>query len=137
MIIFAPANEGDLSDEAEIKGSGRSIPGFHLRDALDLVAKRLPHVLNKFGGHAMAAGLSIQKQYFAEFKQVFEEVAQSLLTDELLTNVLQTDGTPHVQEYTVDNARALRFVAPWGQNFPEPLFDGVFQILNKTPSNVK
>lgn len=130
VIIFAPANEGDLSDEAEIKGSGRSIPGFHLRDALDLVAKRLPHVLNKFGGHAMAAGLSIQKKYFAEFKQVFEEVAQSLLTDELLTNVLQTDGTPHVQEYTVDNARALRFVAPWGQNFPEPLFDGVFQILN-------
>ena len=130
VIIFAPANEGDLSDAAEIKGSGRSIPGFHLRDALDLVAKRLPHVLNKFGGHAMAAGLSIQKQYFAEFKQVFEEVAQSLLTDELLTNVLQTDGTPHVQEYTVDNARALRFVAPWGQNFPEPLFDGVFQILN-------
>jgi single-stranded-DNA-specific exonuclease len=130
VIVFAPADESDNSDEGEVKGSGRSIPGFHLRDALDLVAKRLPHVLSKFGGHAMAAGLSIKKKHLAEFKAVFEEVASTLLSDDLLVNTLVTDGAPATQDYNVNMARELRFIAPWGQNFPEPLFDAEFDVLN-------
>ncbi len=130
VIVFAPADESDNSTEREIKGSGRSIPGFHLRDALDLVAKRLPHVLSKFGGHAMAAGLSIKFKHLAEFKTVFEEVAAGLLTDDLLVNILLTDGVPAAQDYSVNTARELRFMAPWGQCFAEPLFDDTFDVLN-------
>ena len=130
VIVFAPADEAAVGDEQEVKGSGRSIPGFHLRDALDLVAKRLPHVLSKFGGHAMAAGLSIKKKHIEEFKVVFEEVASQLLTEDLLVNVLRTDGAPAPQDFNVNMARALRFVAPWGQNFPEPLFDTQFEVVN-------
>ncbi|MEH6346195.1 MAG: single-stranded-DNA-specific exonuclease RecJ [Bermanella sp.] len=130
VIVFAPADEAAVGDEQEVKGSGRSIPGFHLRDALDLVAKRLPHVLSKFGGHAMAAGLSIKKKHIEEFKVVFEEVASGLLTEDLLVNVLMTDGTPAPQDFNVNMARELRFVAPWGQNFPEPLFDAEFEVVN-------
>ena len=130
VIVFAPADEAAVGDEQEVKGSGRSIPGFHLRDALDLVAKRLPHVLSKFGGHAMAAGLSIKKKHIEEFKAVFEEVASQLLTEDLLVNVLMTDGAPAPQDFNVNMARELRFVAPWGQNFPEPLFDTQFEVVN-------
>ena len=130
VIVFAPADESAVGDEQEVKGSGRSIPGFHLRDALDLVAKRLPHVLSKFGGHAMAAGLSIKKKHIEEFKTVFEEVASGLLTEDLLVNVLMTDGSPTPQDYNVNMARELRFVAPWGQNFSEPLFDAQFDVVN-------
>jgi len=130
VIVFAPADEAAVGDEKEVKGSGRSIPGFHLRDALDLVAKRLPHVLSKFGGHAMAAGLSIKKKHIEEFKVVFEEVASQLLTEDLLINVLMTDGAPAPQDFNVNMARELRFVAPWGQNFPEPLFDAQFEVVN-------
>jgi single-stranded-DNA-specific exonuclease len=102
-----------------------------LRDALDLVAKRMPHALNKFGGHAMAAGLSLNRSYLDEFKECFEEVAQKLLTPELLVNTLVTDGLPAPQDFTINMARQLRFVAPWGQNFPEPLFDGEFKVANQ------
>lgn len=130
VIIFAPAQEGDSSPQAELKASGRSIPGFHLRDALDLVAKRIPYALSKFGGHAMAAGLSLNRQYLDEFKQCFEEVSQELLTPELLVNQVVTDGLPNPQDFTINMARQLRFVAPWGQNFPEPLFDGTFSVAN-------
>ena len=131
VIVFAPAQEGDASEDAELKASGRSIPGFHLRDALDLVAKRIPHALNKFGGHAMAAGLSLNRKHLEEFKQCFEEVAQQLLTPELLVNTLITDGMPAARDFTINMARQLRFVAPWGQNFPEPLFDGEFKVANQ------
>lgn len=135
VIAFAPAQDGLIdaemaSGEFELKGSGRSIPGFHLRDALDLVAKRIPHVLKKFGGHAMAAGLSIQQKHLAEFEQVFEDVASQLLTPELLVNQVISDGAPNPSEYDINLARQLRFIAPWGQNFPEPLFDDTFQVLN-------
>ena len=135
VIAFAPAKDG-LSDfemrdgEFELKGSGRSIPGFHLRDALDLVAKRIPHVLTKFGGHAMAAGLSIKQKHLAEFQRVFEQVADELLTPELLVNQVVTDGAPLPNEYNINLARQLRFMAPWGQNFPEPLFDETFKVAN-------
>ncbi|GAA6133951.1 single-stranded-DNA-specific exonuclease RecJ [Oceaniserpentilla sp. 4NH20-0058] len=135
VIAFAPAQDGLTHDEMqggefELKGSGRSISGFHLRDALDLVAKKKPHVLNKFGGHAMAAGLSIKQKYLNEFEQTFEEVAQTLLTPELLVNQVVTDGPLKAQDFNINMARQLRFMAPWGQNFPEPLFDDTFIVLN-------
>ena len=130
VIIFAPAQEGDDSPDAELKASGRSIPGFHLRDALDLVAKRIPHALSKFGGHAMAAGLSLNRRHLEEFQQCFEQVSSELLTPELLINQVITDGLPNIQEFSINTARQLRFVAPWGQNFPEPLFDGSFRVIN-------
>lgn len=135
VIAFAPAQDG-LTDvemaggEFELKGSGRSIPGFHLRDALDLVAKKIPHVLNKFGGHAMAAGLSIKQKHLAEFESAFEQVAKTLLTPELLVNQVITDGAPSPQDFNINLARQLRFMAPWGQNFPEPLFDETFTVIN-------
>ena len=121
VIAFARAQAG------EIKGSGRSIPGLHLRDALDLVAKRHPHLLKKFGGHAMAAGLSLQEEHFAEFKIAFEQVAASLLTPADLTRILETDGPLERDDYSVEMARSLEQQV-WGQGFPQPLFDGVFKV---------
>ena len=121
VIAFARAQGG------EIKGSGRSIPGLHLRDALDLVAKRHPHLLNKFGGHAMAAGLSLQEADFTAFKKAFEEVAKSLLTPADLTRILETDGALDREDFSVEMARSLEQQV-WGQGFPQPLFDGVFKV---------
>jgi len=121
VIAFARAQNG------EIKGSGRSIPGLHLRDALDLVAKRHPHLLQKFGGHAMAAGLSLQEKHFAEFKSAFEQVAESLLTPADLTRIMETDGALKREDYSVEMARSLEQQV-WGQGFPQPLFDGVFKV---------
>ena len=126
VIALAPNEEG-----TELKGSGRSIPGFHMRDGLDLVAKRIPHVLNKFGGHAMAAGLSIKPDDLAEFEKVFSEVVSEQLSESDLQQVVQTDGALAPHEFTLDLAHQLRFVAPWGQNFPEPLFDGEFILVNQ------
>ena len=126
VIALAPNEEG-----TELKGSGRSIPGFHMRDGLDLVAKRIPHVLNKFGGHAMAAGLSIKPDDLAEFEKVFSEIVSEQLSESDLQQIVQTDGALAPHEFTLDLAHQLRFVAPWGQNFPEPLFDGEFILVNQ------
>lgn len=121
VIAFARSQNG------EIKGSGRSIPGLHLRDALDLVSKRYPHLILKFGGHAMAAGLSLREESFAEFQSAFEAVAQSLLTPADLTKILETDGALNAAEFSVEMARSLEQQV-WGQGFPQPLFDGVFKV---------
>ena len=121
VIAFARAQQG------EIKGSGRSIPGLHLRDALDLVAKRHPHLLKKFGGHAMAAGLSLHETHFEEFKNAFEEVAKSLLTPADLTRIVETDGELEHGDFSVEIARSLEQQV-WGQGFPQPLFDGMFKV---------
>jgi single-stranded-DNA-specific exonuclease len=121
VIAFARAQNG------EIKGSGRSIPGLHLRDALDLVSKRHPHLLQKFGGHAMAAGLSLREEHFAEFQSAFEAVSQGLLTPADLTKILETDGALNAAEFSVEMARSLEQQV-WGQGFPQPLFDGVFKV---------
>jgi single-stranded-DNA-specific exonuclease len=121
VIALARAQNGEL------KGSGRSIPGLHLRDALDLVSKKHPHLLQKFGGHAMAAGLSLREEHLAEFQSAFEAVAQSLLTPTDLTRVLETDGELAQQDFSVEMARSLEQQV-WGQGFPQPLFDGVFQV---------
>jgi single-stranded-DNA-specific exonuclease len=121
VIAFARAQNG------EIKGSGRSIPGLHLRDALDLVSKRHPHLILKFGGHAMAAGLSLREENFAEFQSAFEAVSQGLLTPADLTKILETDGALNAAEFSVEMARSLEQQV-WGQGFPQPLFDGVFKV---------
>lgn len=121
VIALARAQNGEL------KGSGRSIPGLHLRDALDLVSKKHPHLLQKFGGHAMAAGLSLREEHLAEFQRAFEEVAQSLLSPADLTRVLETDGELGQGDFSVEMAHSLDQQV-WGQGFPQPLFDGVFKV---------
>ncbi len=121
VIAFARAQTGEL------KGSGRSIAGLHLRDALDLVAKRQPHLIRKFGGHAMAAGLSIPEEHLDDFRAAFETVAQELLDADALVKTITTDGALHPSEFSLGIARDLQRQV-WGQGFPEPLFEGDFRV---------
>lgn len=121
VIAFARAQSGEL------KGSGRSIPGLHLRDALDLVSKRQPDLILKFGGHAMAAGLSIQEDALEDFRIAFEAVAQEMLDSEALVRSIATDGALAPAEYSLRTARDLQ-AQLWGQGFPEPLFEGEFRV---------
>jgi len=110
-----------------LKGSGRSISGLHLRDALDLLSKRQPDLILKFGGHAMAAGLSILEQDFERFNTEFESVAASLLTQADLESVIEVDGALEVQDMHWDMAATLeRHV--WGQGFPQPTFYDEFVV---------
>jgi single-stranded-DNA-specific exonuclease len=124
VIAFARSSHG------EIKGSGRSIHALNLRDALDLVSKQHPQLIQKFGGHAMAAGLSLREEHFDEFKIAFEVVAQSLLSPADLTRVIETDGLLAPIEFTLDIARNLEQQV-WGQGFPQPLFEGEFTITSQ------
>jgi single-stranded-DNA-specific exonuclease len=121
VIAFARSQTGEL------KGSGRSIAGLHLRDALDLVSKRQPHLILKFGGHAMAAGLSIREEHLNDFRQAFETVAQELLDADALVKTISTDGALDASEFTLNIARDLQRQV-WGQGFPEPLFEGDFRV---------
>ncbi|MEW5904587.1 MAG: single-stranded-DNA-specific exonuclease RecJ [Pseudomonadota bacterium] len=123
-IAFAHGNPGEL------KGSGRSIPGLHLRDALDLVAKRHPQLILKFGGHAMAAGLSIPEHGLEDFRDAFETAVRESLPAEALVRSLATDGELAMQDMTVDMARLLQ-TQVWGQGFPEPLFEGQFTVQSQ------
>jgi single-stranded-DNA-specific exonuclease len=123
-ITFAPAGNG------MIRGSGRSIPGFHLRDALDLVYKRHPHLIDKFGGHAMAAGLSLREENFAVFSEAFEQVARESLTAADLEHVLEHDGSLPPAYYTLDFIGQLDDQV-WGQGFAPPLFCDEFQVLSQ------
>lgn len=125
VIVFAE------SSDSEIKGSARSVPGLHIRDALDAVAKRYPEMLSKFGGHAMAAGLSLAKTDFARFSQAFDEEVRRHLGPQDLNLEILSDGELAAGELTLDTADALRAGGPWGQCFAEPLFDGVFNIVNR------
>lgn len=129
VVAFAPA--GDGSDE--LRGSARSIPGFHVRDALAAVDAQHPGLILRFGGHAMAAGLSLRETDFAKFAQAFDTVARGLLSDEALQPVLWTDGGLQDGEFSLELARALRDGGPWGQGFPEPLFDNVFERVAWRP----
>lgn len=124
VIVFADEGEG------YIKGSGRSIPGLHLRDALDQVAKQAPEVLKKFGGHAMAAGLSIHSDHFEEFCGLFDEVVRGQLTQDDLTETMFSDGTLASTQLHTENAKLLSTSQPWGQGFPEPSFDGEFWVVS-------
>jgi single-stranded-DNA-specific exonuclease len=123
-IIFADGGDGLL------KGSGRAIPGLHLRDALDAVDRRAPGLILKFGGHAAAAGLSIRRERFDEFKLLFETVAQESLTAADLTRVIETDGELSAADFTLENALSLAG-AVWGQGFPTPLFQGEFNVQSQ------
>lgn len=124
VIAFARSQTGEL------KGSGRSIAGLHLRDALDLISKRHPHLILKFGGHAMAAGLSIREEHLNEFRQAFESIAQELLDADALVKTISTDGPLDAQEFTLSIARDLQRQV-WGQGFPEPLFEGEFRVQSQ------
>lgn len=115
----------------ELKGSGRSIPGVHIRDVLDAIAARHPGLLSRFGGHAMAAGLSLPGARYAEFAQAFDRAIADSVAPELLLQVLLTDGELATTEMTLELARLLAAAAPWGQAFPEPLFDGEFDVRQR------
>jgi single-stranded-DNA-specific exonuclease len=120
-IVFARAASGEL------RGSGRSIPGFHLRDALDLVTKRAPGTIARFGGHAFAAGLTLPEAALPAFREAFEAVARSLLSPAMLSRACESDGTLAPGELTLDLARTLR-ERVWGQGFPAPTFDDTFDV---------
>jgi len=117
-------------DSGEVKGSGRSIPGLHLRDALDLVAKQRPDLLLRFGGHAAAAGLTVLEENLPAFEALFEQVARALLPPAALTRTLETDGPLETGYYGINAARLLRD-AVWGQGFPAPLFADEFEVVQQ------
>jgi single-stranded-DNA-specific exonuclease len=121
VVCFAQANSGEL------RGSGRSVPGFHLRDALDLVAKRAPGLILRFGGHAQAAGLTIDGKNLEKFRQTFEQAAGELLPEEARLRVVETDGELEPAYHSLDVAQMLE-AQIWGQGFPPPLFCGEFTI---------
>lgn len=125
VIVFARTVDGLL------KGSGRSIKGFHLRDALDSVATKHPELISKFGGHAMAAGLTISENNYEIFCQSFDEEVRRHLSDDDLHGVITSDGELLESEFSMVIAEELRYAGPWGQTFQEPVFDGVFEIISK------
>jgi single-stranded-DNA-specific exonuclease len=140
-IVFASSASGGAGESlppqrgptglplaGELKGSGRSIPGLHLRDALDLVDKRHPGLINKFGGHAMAAGLSIPAGCHEQFGQAFEAVVRELIDPADLEGVIETDGELDVAEHRYELAVELDH-AVWGQGFPAPLFTATFDVV--------
>ena len=112
----------------EIKASGRSIPGFHLRDALAEVDARHPGLLLRFGGHAMAAGLSLHRDDVGAFTAAFDAVARERIAPEQLESILLSDGELDAADFSIELAGALRAGGPWGQAFPEPMFDGEFDV---------
>jgi single-stranded-DNA-specific exonuclease len=124
-IVFADSNDG------QIKGSARSIAGLHIRDALDVIASQNPDILQKFGGHAMAAGLSIARENFLQFSQLFDVEVRRQLKLEDLSVVVMSDGELQAQDFNLTLAQQLRNAGPWGQHFPEPLFDGEFYLIQQ------
>ncbi len=129
VICFALAN--DSEDCSELKGSARSIKGFHIRDALDAVAAHNPGLIDKFGGHAMAAGLSLKKDKFADFSKAFDKEASRLLTEDDLQSCVMSDGALASDEISIDNATLIHYATPWGQLFPEPIFDNEFLLVQQ------
>ena len=123
-FVFARGEGGEL------KGSGRSIPGLHLRDALDLVAKQRPELLKRFGGHAAAAGLTLMESDLPAFEALFEQVARALLPPAALMRTLETDGPLEAAYYGLTSARLLQ-EAIWGQAFPAPLFADEFEVVQQ------
>ncbi|MFK8042788.1 single-stranded-DNA-specific exonuclease RecJ [Congregibacter sp.] len=124
VIAFASSGDGEL------KGSGRGIPGMHLRDLLDVVATSHPGLIDRFGGHAMAAGLSLKETHFDQFAEAFTDAVQSA-GGLSLEPVLESDGELTPTDFDLSTAELLRNAGPWGQMFPEPLFDGVFELRSQ------
>ena len=125
VIVFAKTTDNFL------KGSGRSIKGLHIRDALDSVAAKHPELITKFGGHAMAAGLTIAEKNYPLFTQAFDSEVRQHLTEDDLQGVITSDGELSADELSMTTAEELRYAGPWGQLFPEPVFDGIFTIVSK------
>lgn len=122
-VAFAPSAGG-----GPLKGSARSIPGLHIRDAIAAVAARAPGLIDKFGGHAMAAGLSLPAEHLSDFAAAFDAVCRERLGEAQLQERIDSDGALEPAELTLETARALRAAGPWGQGFAEPMFDGVFRV---------
>ncbi len=125
VIAFAEESE------TEMKGSARSVEGVHIRDVLDAVATAHPGLVTKFGGHSMAAGLSLPKAHLDTFSALFAEEVAKHLTPAQLTGRMLTDGALEPSEMTLEMALQLREFGPWGQHFPEPVFDGRFELLEQ------
>lgn len=123
-IVFAADEDG-----RHIKGSARSIEGIHIRDAIEQVAEQYPHLVSHFGGHAAAAGLTLKKENFAEFKQVFEALIATMDAD-LFTATLWTDGELSASAFQIETVDILQHLSPWGQKFPPPIFEGIFKIMD-------
>lgn len=117
------------TSETELKGSARSIRGFHIRDALDAIATRNPGLVSKFGGHAMAAGLSLDYDNYKKFAEEFDIEAKRWLSEEDLENTLVSDG--ELEDITMAVTQTVTDAAPWGQGFPEPVFDGRFEVIEQ------
>ncbi|MEA3139975.1 MAG: single-stranded-DNA-specific exonuclease [Gammaproteobacteria bacterium] len=124
VIAFARAADGSL------RGSARSVAGVHIRDALDSIAARSPSLIDKFGGHAMAAGLSLREENLPDFRIAFASEIAARIDRESLSGVIYSDGALSANELCIDTAQALRGAGPWGQGFPEPVFDGEFNVLD-------
>jgi single-stranded-DNA-specific exonuclease len=127
VIAFAPASE-DMQDE--LRGSARSIAGFHVRDALAMIDARHPGLIQRFGGHAMAAGLSLKAEDYPRFAAAFDAIAREWLDEDQLQAVQLTDGELPPGAATLELARQLRAAGPWGQAFPEPVFDNLFECTS-------
>ncbi len=125
VIAFADGGEG------VIKGSCRSIPGLHMRDVLDRIDTQNPGLILKFGGHAMAAGLSVEEKNFERFAKLFDQAVKSELDEAALRGVVLSDGELKPEEFSMHVAQMLRAGGPWGQAFPEPVFDGEFKVLHQ------
>ncbi|HHF5121785.1 TPA: single-stranded-DNA-specific exonuclease RecJ [Haemophilus influenzae] len=125
VIAFTQDSEGIL------KGSARSIEGLHMRDVLERIHSQHPNIILKFGGHAMAAGLSIREEYFADFQHLFNQTIADWLDEEHLQGIIWTDGELNSNEFNLETAKLIKSVGTWGQGFPEPCFDGEFKILDQ------
>ncbi len=119
------------SDRETLKGSARSIPGLHMRDALERVDSRHPGMIAKFGGHAMAAGLTLPRSHFDRFCSTFDAVVREMLPEDALNPVVISDGELQADALHLDTATLLQDAGPWGQSFPEPVFDGRFRIESR------
>ncbi|STO64715.1 single-stranded-DNA-specific exonuclease RecJ [Haemophilus parahaemolyticus] len=127
VIAFAQESE----ESKFIKGSARSIAGLHMRDVLERIDTLYPDLIVKFGGHAMAAGLTIHQDHFLKFQKIFDEVINEMVEPELLQGVIYTDGELQAGEFSLEIATLLQQAGPWGQHFPEPTFEGDFKILQQ------
>ena len=125
VIAFAPAADGKL------RGSARSVPGLHIRDLLERVNSQNPDLIVKFGGHAMAAGLTLREKDYERFRMAFEAAVAEMASAEIFERIILTDGELGPEELDLSVAQALRVAGPWGHGFPEPLFDGVFTVVDR------
>jgi single-stranded-DNA-specific exonuclease len=126
VIIFTHAEE-----ENQMRGSARSVTGVHIRDVLANIQAQQPEIITKFGGHAMAAGLTLPKQHFDKFQQLFDAEVRKYLSVDDLQGIIFSDGSLKATDLNLELAEQLRMMTPWGQNFPEPTFEGDFELLER------